>query len=110
MELEQHNSAVENHEEFTTDDNDDVKRNLITGLLKYFMNKTNEATDIVTENNRNFEHIKKVNRDVCDMISCYKCIRREKTLLARSLNHAFFKKKADHYSQNGLHLGPSSTT
>jgi hypothetical protein len=47
------------------------------------MNKTDEAIDIVTESNRNFEHIKTVDRDVRGMISCYQHIRREKELQAR---------------------------
>jgi hypothetical protein len=47
------------------------------------MNRTNEAMEIVTETNPNFEHIKEVNRDVYDMTSRYKDTRREKKLQLR---------------------------
>jgi ribosomal protein S13 len=76
--------------------------------LTDFINKINDAIDIVTENDPNFERSTKVKRGVLD-ISCYKEMHHEKKLWARqSTLDAFFKKKADNYMVDETQPDPFS--
>jgi type II secretory pathway predicted ATPase ExeA len=79
--------------------------------LTDFINKINDAIDIVIENNPNFERSTKVKRSVLDVISCYKEMHHEKKLQARqSPLDAFFKKKADNYMVDKTQPDPFSPT
>jgi hypothetical protein len=56
MKLEQQYSAVADYGGSKTDDDADVGRNLTISLLTDFMNKINDATNTVTENDSNYAH------------------------------------------------------